>query len=145
VSAQRVEKTKSRTYRLPTEAEWEFACRAGSRTSFCYGDAPENLGEYANFNNSTNIDTVGSRKPNAWGLFDMHGNAAEWCWDWLGTYEERLCMDPSGPETGERRVHRGGSASWSADGCTSAMRFSDLPIEEKGYIGFRVVMVQESK
>jgi formylglycine-generating enzyme required for sulfatase activity len=145
LSAQRVEKTKSRTYRLPTEAEWEFACRAGSRTSFCYGDAPENLGEYANFNNSTNIDTVGSRKPNAWGLFDMHGNAAEWCWDWLGTYEERLCMDPSGPETGERRVHRGGSASWSADGCTSAMRFSDLPIEEKGYIGFRVVMVQESK
>lgn len=139
-------------YRLPTEAEWEYACRGGTTTAFNFGKT--NPGTQANVKTRTStfygttstspgfgrVTNVGIYKPNAWGLFDVHGNVAEWCGDW---YEKDYFgvspkSDPVGPRTGNHRVIRGGAWLISNDNCRSASRAFHLPSERKYYLGFRV-------
>ena len=129
-------------YRLPTEAEWEYACRAGTTTAFSFGDDESKLSEYAWFSDNTvgeeHAHKVGLNKPNPWGLYDMHGNVWEWCSDWYGE-ELSSGVDPVGPEGGSDRVVRGGSF-WSFQGdCRSAYRNYRDPSGRGSYLGFRVV------
>jgi formylglycine-generating enzyme required for sulfatase activity len=118
------EKKAGRVYRLPTEAEWEYACRAGSKTAFYFGDESFNLSGYAWHAANSDYQThpVGEKKPNAWGLYDMHGNVWEWCSDRYGDYPEGAVTDPVGPEEGSIRVNRGGSWDRGAEDCRSAAR-----------------------
>ncbi len=123
-------------FRLPTEAEWEYACRAGSPKPFSTGDR---LGrENANFDGRRPLP-VASFPPNAWGLFDMHGNVWEWCGDWYGAYETTRLEDPTGPPAGEKKVIRGGSFSFGADSCRCALRYTHRPADRGFSVGFRVV------
>jgi formylglycine-generating enzyme required for sulfatase activity len=116
-------------YRLPTEAEWEYACRAGSRTQFYFGDSAEELKGYAWFegNSQSQPHPVGQRKPNAWGLFDMAGNVWEWCNDFYGAkyFRDSPEDNPRGPQKGEKRVLRGGAWSSGAANCASWVRNCD--------------------
>lgn len=102
-------------YRLPTEAEWEYACRAGTTSDWFFGEDGELIGSYAWFVGNTwyiNQDyphEVGRKIPNPWGFYDMYGNVSEWCSDWYGAYSKGSVADPTGPEKGEGRIHRGGS------------------------------------
>jgi formylglycine-generating enzyme required for sulfatase activity len=116
-------------YRLPTEAEWEYACRAGRSTPWCFGDDGALLGEYAWYGSNSNIQTqeIATKRPNDWGLYDMHGNVWEWCQDWYGEYPADSQVDPTGPSTGWGRVLRGGSWSSNQRSCRSAIRSYDLP------------------
>ena len=104
------EKKAGRVYRLPTEAEWEYACRAGSKTAFNFGESAKSLGDYAwvGDNSGTQTHPVGEKKPNAWGLYDMQGNVGEWCSDWYGEYPKGAFIDPTGPNAADRTL-RGGS------------------------------------
>ena len=118
-------------YRLPTEAEWEYACRAGSRNAFASGRDASQLKGCAWFKDNAGQTThpVGQKSANAWGLYDMAGNVAEWCQD---TYAESYgtaapVKDPHGPESGDKRVLRGGSWSTSADACRASARNSETP------------------
>ncbi len=129
-------------YRLPTEAEWEYACRAGSFTRFSYGDDSgytllANYGWYLG-NSNRRTHPVGEKLPNAWGLYDMHGNVWEWCLDWYGPYPGGAVMDPKGPATGSFKVIRGGTLGWNPDRCRSANR--DTPRGQTFDFGFRVVL-----
>jgi formylglycine-generating enzyme required for sulfatase activity len=131
--------------RLPTEAQWEYACRAGSTTRRYYGDDPGDtqLVEYAWC--ATNSDgagthSVGQKKPNAWGLYDMYGNVFQLCSDWSAPYEGKAQTDPAGPATGAQRVMRGGSWVIMPQLYASAWRRSCSPETASHYIGFRVVM-----
>jgi serine/threonine protein kinase/formylglycine-generating enzyme required for sulfatase activity len=127
-------------YRLPTEAEWEWACRAGSAQAFAFGNDPEQLAAHGIFrgNSRSQAWPVGSKLPNGWGLFDMHGNVAEWCQDYHGAYGGDA-VDPQGPGQGASRVQRGGGwYSLLPSECRSAAR-SHLRPEERSYmVGFRV-------
>jgi len=130
-------------YRLPTEAEWEYACRAWTTTRFSYGDDPgyTNLARYAWYdaNSAHTTHVVGQKLPNPWGLYDIHGGLWEWCWDWYGKYPGGRVVDPQGPETGQYRVFRGGSWGCKGGRCRSAVREAD-PEGQTGYVGIRVVL-----
>ena len=131
-------------FALPTEAQWEYACRAETTTKYYFGDDASKLGDYAWFNknafevNEKYAHPVGKKKPNAFGLYDMHGNVWEWCQDWYGDYQSTSAIDPSGPTGGKRRVMRGGSWYDSPFGCRSAGRLGFFPVMRSGDIGFRV-------
>ena len=136
-------------YRLPTEAEWEYACRAGTTTTFSFGDDESKLGKYAWFDgNALNVDEqyahkVGLKKPNPWGLHDMHGNVWEWCSDWADSTLQGG-SDPVGPEEGSYRVLRGGGWGDDPGGCRSAHRHSGVP-SLRGFLGFRVARSQSAQ
>ena len=134
------EKKAGRVYRLPTEAEWEYACRAGSKTAYLFDDEEGLLPEYGWFNrNSSNrTHSVGLLEPNAWGLYDMHGNAWEWCSDRYGEYPKGAVSDPTGPKVGSYRVYRGGSWFSAAANCRSACRGRFDPSDRINFNGFRV-------
>jgi len=134
------ERTGENRYRLPTEAEWEYACRSGSSGTYCFGDDEKLLGEYAWYNNNSEQKThpVGEKKPNAWGLYDMHGNVWEWCQDWYGDYSQGSVTDPVGLSSGSRRVFRGGSWFYGAGYCRSAIRFRCGPGYRYIILGFRL-------
>lgn len=121
--------------RLPTEAEWEYSCRAGTTTAYSIGN---NLTKNDANIADDSIKTVGGYKANAFGLYDMHGNVWEWCEDWYGDYPAGSVIDPKGPATGTRRVYRGGSFAGNGSGARSSYRFSNPP--DIGYYnyGFRL-------
>jgi len=153
-------------YTLPTEAQWEYACRAGTKSRFSFGDDDSHLTEYGWFDKNGShageryAHLVGQKKANPWGLYDMHGNVWEWCRDW---YAEELAggTDPQGPSQGSYRVYRGGSWIHSAWCCRSALRYWSLPDDrnfgegaEGDYVnppncnanlGFRVAAVPSAK
>jgi formylglycine-generating enzyme required for sulfatase activity len=132
-------------YRLPTEAEWEYACRAWTSTRFSYGDDPGmvNFTKYGWFteNSSNTTHAVGQKLPNPWGLYDIHGNVWEWCLDWYGKYPGGSAVNPTGPATGSNRVVRGGNMSFVADTARSASRFAFPPNYISFNLGFRIVLV----
>ncbi|HEY7155074.1 MAG TPA: formylglycine-generating enzyme family protein [Gemmataceae bacterium] len=144
-----------KNFDLPTESEWEYACRAGTTTAFCYGNtlSPKLAQVGGSFGDAEEVPItdrpkrttrVGSFKPNAFGLHDMHGNVSEWCKDWYGKdyYGKSPARDPQGPERGDedQRVLRGGEWLSSPMGGRSASRHSKKPTERFHYIGFRVVV-----
>jgi formylglycine-generating enzyme required for sulfatase activity len=132
-------------YRLPTEAEWEYAYRAGTTTRFSYGDDPEYslLGEYAWYypNSGGTTHPVGKKKPNRWGLYDMHGNLWEWCQDMYGNYPGGSVTDPQGAVTGSYRVMRGGD--WGSDklsGRSAYRSWDHWSVDHFDHLGFRPVL-----
>jgi formylglycine-generating enzyme required for sulfatase activity len=136
------EKTR-KPVRLPTGAEWEYACRAGSKTRFSFGDSDSVLGDYAWFasNSGGKTNPVGQRKPNAWGLYDMHGNVAEWCADWYGPYSSEASVDPQGPASGGSRVVRGGAWCDVGSRCfRCASHSGTVPSRRPNLFGFRCAM-----
>ncbi|MCK4375639.1 MAG: formylglycine-generating enzyme family protein [Candidatus Brocadiae bacterium] len=137
----RLSEEEGRTYRLPTEAEWEYACRSGSTTAYCYGDDPGQLGEYAWYKGNSGEKTheVGLKQPNAWGLYDVLGNVWEWCQDWYADYEPGLSEDPRGPVNGIFRAVRGGSWFDYPSPFRSASRGRNSPSNRADDHGFRVV------
>ncbi len=132
-------------YRLPTEAEWEYACRAKSTTQFSCGNGETWLHAYAVL--GTVAKDCGSKMPNGWGLFDMHGNVWEWCWDWYGDdyYRESPEKDPLGPSTGSFRVYRGGSWIFDAMDSRSAYRYGFDPVLRFSDLGFRLARSSSGK
>ena len=142
-----IEKTHS--YRLPTEAEWEYAARAGSETNYCYGNDPEgvDLNRYAWFERNSDKQThpVGLLSPNAWGLYDMHGNVTEWVQDRYDKeyYSNSPDKDPQGPTTGRKRVVRGGAWINQAYSCRSAARGYYSADYTDSDFGFRIVKAIE--
>ena len=141
---------EGRYYDLPTEAEWEYACRAGGKEAYCFGNDPGQLGDYAWYaNNSWNkMHPVGTKKQNAWGLFDMHGNVWEWCRDSTRIYPTKEEVkdlkdpieDPEGSKIEKRRALRGGSWGYDSRICRSANRSGDAPDLRADDVGFRVVL-----
>jgi formylglycine-generating enzyme len=141
------EKDKKR-YRLPTEAEWEYACRAGTATPFCTGETistdQANYNGYFTYGNGKKevyrekTTPVGTFPANAWGLHDMHGNLWQWCQDWEGDYSQKDAVDPQGPDKGEGRRQRGGSWIEFPQCCRSAIRGGDWPILRRGNCGCRL-------
>ncbi len=140
-------------YRLPTEAEWEYASRAGTESPFSFGRCLST--DYANYNgknplkgcpkgsNRDKTVKVGSFPPNEWGLYDMHGNVWEWSQDWYGKYPSGHVIDPKGPSAGSHRALRGGRWSLGAEFCRSANRFKDIPDSWLNSLGFRLVRQAE--
>ena len=135
------EKT-GRTFALPTEAQWEYACRAGSTTWYCFGDDAKQIGEYAWYdaNSAKKSHPVGQKKPNAWGLYDMHGNVVEWCRDWHGKYTAEAQTDPTGPESGQSRIQRGGCWQRGAGYCGCPHRNFHVPDWRDNFCGLRVCL-----
>ncbi len=133
-------------YRLPTESQWEYACRAGTQTTFSFGVSESPLGEYGWFDQNAAdggeifAHPVGKKKPNVWGLLDMHGNVGEWCSDW---WDSKLAggRDPAGASSGAGRVHRGGAWTSLAVNCRSAYRLDSSPDFRSYDLGFRLSAV----
>ena len=143
LSALPAEQSVGYVYRLPTEAEWEYACRAGTTSKYSFGDSESELGDYAWYRDNSGGTThpVGQKKPNGFGLYDMHGNVWERCQDWYGDYPKGSTTDPTGAASGSgsERVIRGGSWYFYSDEFRSADRNS-LPPDLRGYgLGFRVL------
>ena len=163
----------ARTYRLPTEAEWEHACRAGSNTSFPWGPSESDMHLHANgadltakhdmpyrmrerveadprwrwiLHSDGHLEPTrpGTFRENTWGLYDMIGNVFEWCADWAGPYDPANATDPAGPEEGELRIIRGGAADAAPHKCRSAWRGGMRPIKSSPNLGFRVVLEVET-
>ena len=137
------DKEKTDAYRLPTEAQWEYAARAGTQSVYSFGDDPKNTPEYAWFGNEGyggDTHDVGKKKPNAWGLLDMHGNVWEWVQDWYegDYYQHSLESNPQGAENGQYKIYRGGSWVAKAPLLRSAVRYSGLPSTRSSDIGFRL-------
>ena len=124
-------------YRLPTEAEWEYACRAGTQTPFNTGNSVTDSGWFIG-NSENKTHPVGEKLPNQWGLYDMHGNVLEWCWDWLGAYTSEAKKDPQGALTGTMRVYRGGCWRFEAHQTRSAFRYGNYPHLRLNILGFRI-------
>ncbi|MBI5591091.1 MAG: formylglycine-generating enzyme family protein [Deltaproteobacteria bacterium] len=143
----RLNQNKEYVYRLPTEAEWEYACRAGVFTPFFNGEITEhfcridpcldNIGWYCG-NSDRKTHPVAKKNPNAWGLFDMSGNVCEWCQDWYGEYAALPKIDPMGPAFGPGRVVRGGSWFSNSQNCRSASRFYRAANSRSDFVGFRL-------
>lgn len=138
------ERAARRIYRLPTEAEFEYACRAGTTTRWYSGDDETELQQYAWFSKNADGMThpVGEKKPNAWRLYDMHGNVYQWCGDrYSGDYyTQSPSTNPSGPSDGYDRVVRGGSWYFDSSRCRSACRTHREPAHRASDRGFRVVV-----
>jgi formylglycine-generating enzyme required for sulfatase activity len=141
LSEMEAEKKSQRVYRLPTEAEWEYACRAGTETAFHFGEREDRLSEFAWFASNAQRMThaVGAKKPNAWGFFDMTGNAWEWCQDRYGEYPVGSVTDPTGTKESEFRVLRGGSWYHDATFCRSSSRYRAVASDRHNF-GFRVAL-----
>ena len=139
-------------YRLPTEAEWEYACRAGTDKSYQFGTGKSRpagnfqyfvstgYGSPSKAKSLGRTTTVGSYSPNPWGLYDMHGNVAEWCWDWYDKQypQQEIAVNPSGPGRGDHRVLRGGSWLVKQSSCRCATRFWCVPVDGPFFTGFRI-------
>lgn len=140
-----ISRTTGRSHRLPTEAEWEYACRAGNRSAFGIGAGDGSLESHGWFfqNSGAKTHPVGRKRSNAFGLYDIHGNAREWCQDWYGEYAAGSSVDPSGPSTGAKRVSRGGN--WGAGSTDSrcADRKNSIPSDASARIGFRLVRLPQ--
>jgi sulfatase modifying factor 1 len=152
-------------YRLPTEAEWEYACRAGTTTAHSFGDDPSRLRDFGWFGdnsgrelldanaiwredrsnygrrlaaNGSQTHGVQQKRPNVWGLYDMHGNVEEWCFDWYGEYASEAKTDPRGPDSGRTRVLRDGSYFSLASSCRASNRYGRGPASLGFFFGLRV-------
>ena len=135
-------------FRLLTEAEWEYACRAGTRTKFYNGDADDKLGDIAQFagNNRKSTAKVGSKAPNAFGLYDMTGNVWEWCQDhWTPAFDMRTKIDPVGPDSGQGCVTRGGSWATVTENCRTAHRTRDAETYGGSHLGFRIARLPDAR
>ena len=133
-------KLRARTglnFDLPTEAQWEYACRAGTATTFSYGDSEDGDYMWYKSNSTGSQHEVGAKQPNSWGLYDMHGNVNELCLDWFGTLPGGT--DPKGPSSGSWRVLRGGVWYVYADNCTSSFRNSIGPSDGYNYLSTPVL------
>jgi formylglycine-generating enzyme required for sulfatase activity len=133
-------------YTLPTEAQWERACRARTTTRYSFGDSPAHLADYGWFDANTTAKNepyphkAGEKKPNPWGLHDMHGNVLEWCRDWYSSWPPHGGFDPEVTERGSHKVQRGGFWGVTASSCGSGGRFSAPPELKKSEFGFRVAL-----
>ena len=140
---------KAGKFQLPSEAQWEYACRAGTTTCYCFGDDESGLDEFAWYsaNSGRKTHPVGEKRPNSWGLYDMHGNVWEWCADWYGNdyYSKSPEDDPTGPASGACRVHRGGSWRSKANGARSAKRAITTGDSRLDGMGFRVSLLPTDK
>ena len=128
------------TYRFLTEAEWEYTCRAGTTGRFYHGDDSSDLDDYAWYGDNSDVKphSVGQKLPNAFGLYDMHGNVREWCQDQYGEYPHGTVTDPHGPSAGTGPVSRGGDWSSQAEGCRSARRLKTGQRSRYGHVGLRL-------
>jgi formylglycine-generating enzyme required for sulfatase activity len=142
------EKVARRQYRLPTEAQWEHACRAGTTSRWYSGDDEAALGNVAWFDRNAGGQThpVAQKRANAWGLYDMYGNVCQWCQDWYDQdyYKNALTDDPLGPATGSTHADRGGGSSYPACRCRSAHRDARAPGNVPD-LGFRVAIIPADK
>ena len=144
-------KTKSK-FRLPTEAEWEYSCRAGTSTDYSFGDlinpSNANYRDPEKDEDSEPLPVGRYNKSNAFGLCDMHGNVLEWCndwWDWYENYPDEDFIDPQGPSEGDYRIFRGGSCFENPSELRSAYRGSGVPSDRHGALGFRLTMTITTK
>jgi formylglycine-generating enzyme required for sulfatase activity len=131
-------------YRLPSEAEWEYACRAGTTNLFSFGDSAAEADPYAwtEENSGSKPHPVGQKLPNPWGLYDMHGNVWEWTLDWFAPYPAADLRDPTGPAQGKFKVFRGGGWNNGIEYARSANRFMMVPTNGIHFVGFRVALSQ---
>ncbi len=142
----RLNESGGRRFRLPTEAEWEYACRAGARTPWWFGDQEDDLLGHAWYRRSawdygfTHAQPVGTMPANPWGLHDLHGNVQEWVGDWFGSYASAQTVDPTGPARGSARVVRGGSVYHDAARTRSASRSGASPDACAYFLGARLAM-----
>ena len=131
-------------FRLPTEAEWEYACRAGTSTRYNTGDSEQALSRAGWYigNSRGTTHPIGLKVPNAWGLYDMHGNVWEWCNDYFIEYSKSEANNPTGPRYGDSKVLRGGGWHFPAAGCACAYRHRGQPSYKLSFVGFRVARRQ---
>jgi len=143
----KVSEKTGHSVRLPTGAEWEYACRAGTKTTHYTGDAETDLDRAAWYYRNSNRMThpVGQKVPNAWGLYDMHGNVWEWCAEWYAGYGAEAATDPRGPERGSSRVRCGGSCRNTPKCCRSSSRDRSSPDDRECWNGLRVAAEAPSK